>query len=492
MKQKSLLKTLFLLLFALVAGSGSAWGETTVTQTSFSGITDNVNSDPIVSFYSYQDGGTDKPNVNSEAHVISWSVNGIITMENVQDGASIVFPTPTTGIPTGYTFIGWSENEILTPTNEQPEIVESAICSDDKTYYAILAKGTSSTETKTDVLNRDFTGITSTSYGSWSDKTGTSGAVYAGNSAGGNKSIQLNTDNRSGIFTTSSPGKVKKVTVNWNSNTSVSRTLKIYGKSTAYSAINDLWSETKRGTLLGSLVYNTSSELIIAGEYNYIGLRSNSDAMYLTSISIEWECPTTTYSDYCTIIPPVEVTVTSAGLATFASDNALDYSNVSGLEAYIAQEENGTIALLKKNKVPAGTGVLLRATAGGTSFNVPVASGDMDNVQGNLFVRGTGAAVASVVTVNSATKYNYILNVVNNKLGFYKAHNQTVATNRAYLQTSVAAEARVDINFGENSGIVTVSREATANNRFYDLQGRSVMQPTKGLYIVNGKKVVVK
>lgn len=213
--------------------------------------------------------------------------------------------------------------------------------------------------------------------------------------------------------------------------------------------------------------------------------------MYLTSISIEWECPTTTYSDYCTTLP-VEVTVSSAGLATFACDNALDYTNVSGLEAYIAQEDNGAIALLKKNKVPAGTGVLLRATDGGTSFNVPVASGTMDDVVGNLFVRGTGAEVASEETVNSATKYNYILNEVNNKLGFYKANNKTVATNRAYLQTSVAAEARVDINFGENSGIVTVSREATASNRFYDLQGRSVMQPTKGLYIVNGKKVVVK
>jgi len=189
----------------------------------------------------------------------------------------------------------------------------------------------------------------------------------------------------------------------------------------------------------------------------------------------------------------VPVAVTSAGLATFACDNNLDYTNVSGLEAYIAKNgENGTIALLKKNKVPAGTGVLLRATDGGTSFNVPVASGDMDIVEDNLFVRGTGATVASEETVNSATKYNYILNVVDNKLGFYKANNKTVATNRAYLQTSVAAEARVDINFGENSGIVTVSREATASNRFYDLQGRSVMQPTKGLYIVNGKKVVVK
>ena len=75
------------------------------------------------------------------------------------------------------------------------------------------------------------------------------------------------------------------------------------------------------------------------------------------------------------------------------------------LEAYIATTDGSTISLTKKNKVPANTGVLLRATGGGTSFVVPVATGALDDVTGNLFVRGAGTAVPST----DGGYYNYIL-----------------------------------------------------------------------------------
>ncbi|MBO5737477.1 MAG: hypothetical protein J6S04_06680, partial [Clostridia bacterium] len=71
----------------------------------------------------------------------------------------------------------------------------------------------------TDILNRGWTGSTGGSYADWSDKTATSSAVYAGQSAGGNSSIQLRATNPSGIVTTGSGGKAAKVVVTWNSNT---------------------------------------------------------------------------------------------------------------------------------------------------------------------------------------------------------------------------------------------------------------------------------
>lgn len=150
--------------------------------------------------------------------------------------------------------------------------------------------GIQAQSTVTDVLNRAFTGVTGTSYSSWSGKKATSDAVYAGQSAGGNESIQLRTTNsNSGIVTTTSGGKVKKVTVIWNSNTSSGRTLDIYGKNTAYSSAADLYKTNSQGTKLGSIKYGSSTELVITGDYEYIGLRSNSGAMYLTEIKIEWE-----------------------------------------------------------------------------------------------------------------------------------------------------------------------------------------------------------
>lgn len=151
--------------------------------------------------------------------------------------------------------------------------------------------------TVTDVLNQDFTGVTGSTYTDWSGKTSNSSAVYAGQCAGQNSSIQLRTkNNNSGIITTTSGGKIKKVSVVWESHTTNNRELQIYGKNTAYSSASDLYNASTQGTLLGTIVYGTSTELTISGDYTYIGLRSADGAMYLTSISIDWEINSSNYS----------------------------------------------------------------------------------------------------------------------------------------------------------------------------------------------------
>lgn len=141
-----------------------------------------------------------------------------------------------------------------------------------------------------DELNRTFTGITGTTYSDWSDKAGSnSSAIYAGNSAGGNESIQLRSNNsNSGIVSTASGGTLTKVTVTWNSNTSSGRTLNVYGKNTAYSAATDLYNTTNQGTLLGTIVCGTSTELTISDSYTFVGVRSASGAMYLTNITFTY------------------------------------------------------------------------------------------------------------------------------------------------------------------------------------------------------------
>ena len=142
----------------------------------------------------------------------------------------------------------------------------------------------------TDVLNQKFTGISGSSYTDFSGKTGASGAVYAGQCAGSNSSIQLRSKNSNcGIVTTDTGGKAKKVTVTWESHTMEGRTLNIYGKNTAYSSASDLYDDAKQGTLLGSVTYGTSTEVTISGDYTYIGFRSAADAMYLSEIKIVWE-----------------------------------------------------------------------------------------------------------------------------------------------------------------------------------------------------------
>ncbi len=142
----------------------------------------------------------------------------------------------------------------------------------------------------TDELDRALTGVTGTNYASWSDITSISNAKYAGNSAGGNNSIQLRSSNsNSGVITTTSGGKVKKVTVTWNSNTANGRTLNVYGKNTAYESVTELYDSSDQGDLLGTIVCGTSTELTITADYEFVGFRSNSGAMYLEKVQIVWE-----------------------------------------------------------------------------------------------------------------------------------------------------------------------------------------------------------
>lgn len=137
-----------------------------------------------------------------------------------------------------------------------------------------------------------------TSYSAWdNDFKGVSGAVYKGTSAGSNNSIQLRSDvsdtkPASGIVSTTSGGIITNVKVEWESSTTSGRTLNVFGSHSPYTAVADLADDSKKGTLLGTIVKGTSTELAISsGDYEYIGIRSNGSAMYLTSVTFVWETP---------------------------------------------------------------------------------------------------------------------------------------------------------------------------------------------------------
>ena len=141
----------------------------------------------------------------------------------------------------------------------------------------------------TDLLNRDFTDVTGTTYTAWEKSAPNSAAIYSGNTAGSNESIQMRSNNEtSGIVTKASAGKALEVTVVWNENTQNGRSIDIYGKNSTYNSPADLYVSAKQGTKLGSIKYGTSTKLTISGSYDYIGIRSASGALYLTSISITY------------------------------------------------------------------------------------------------------------------------------------------------------------------------------------------------------------
>ena len=135
-----------------------------------------------------------------------------------------------------------------------------------------------------DQLTRETTGVTGTSYKDWT-ATGDSGTVYAGNSAGGNSSIQLNTGSPKGIVITESTGKdVASVTVEWNDATVAARSLEIYGSANAYEGPADLYGDSK-GELLGTIARDATTLEVAAG-YPYVGILAKGGALYLSSVTI--------------------------------------------------------------------------------------------------------------------------------------------------------------------------------------------------------------
>ena len=185
----------------------------------------------------------------------------------------------------------------------------------------------------------------------------------------------------------------------------------------------------------------------------------------------------------------IPATVTSAGWATLYSPYALDFSGVTGLAAYTATCSESTVTLTKVNTVPAGTGVVLKGAA--DTYNIPVIASSTTD-KGHLLGSATGATA-----FNAYDGYTlYMLKMVSGNAQFVPMTSGSLAAGKAYLKiasgnSSLARSLNV-VFADETTGIQTVQGEGVAADGYFNLSGQRVSQPTKGLYIVNGKKIIVK
>ena len=163
--------------------------------------------------------------------------------------------------------------------------------------------------------------------------------------------------------------------------------------------------------------------------------------------------------------------------------------------------------------VPAQTGVVLECNSTNPADNQLLPQGDETIQTSDNRLCGTffGAAINGVtVKDGTGTEYNvthdnvraFNLNTADtrNPIGFYKVKNDVanIPGNKAFLVlTSTEAQAKgfvLEFEDGETTGIETIegTKQNTEDGVYYDLQGRRVENPTRGVYIVNGKKVVIK
>ena len=174
----------------------------------------------------------------------------------------------------------------------------------------------------------------------------------------------------------------------------------------------------------------------------------------------------------------------SAGYATFGYPAALDLTDI---DAYTVTVSDGKAQLtsVKDKKIPAGTGIILE---GSGDVTIPLTTEATDDVTGNELLVSDGT-----VTGDESTTI-YVLANGASGVGFYKlGSGVTVPAGKAYLQTTTVGAPEF-IGFGDGTTGIDEVRSNTEEVRsdYHDLQGRRVAQPTKGLYIVNGKKVIIK
>lgn len=201
-------------------------------------------------------------------------------------------------------------------------------------------------------------------------------------------------------------------------------------------------------------------------------------------------------------IAGVQAEISSVGYATFSSTQDVDFTTVTSITAQKGHvESNGRITRIPStswasaHKLKAGEGVLLQGAAG--TYTIPIAASASTDSSNDL----KAIDVKQKLDQSADGKTHYILTTQTTSgtstLGFYKvnASGSWCKAGTAYLATTYnPSSARGYFPLWDEDTAVdylVIDAEKT-NSPVYDLQGRRVANPQKGLYIVNSKKVIIK
>jgi hypothetical protein len=237
--------------------------------------------------------------------------------------------------------------------------------------------------------------------------------------------------------------------------------------------------------------YQVGSITVIYGNNGSITPESYGNNVYKFEMPASNVTVTVTFSE----IPTgelVTVEMYNYNLRTYVTPFVIDFSRSVGVEGYYAKELSGNNVVFYQitGKCAADVPVLLKMT--GT--NAQVWKVTDTNITGetpspNLLHKGPYTAYGDNI---------YVLTYHNNDYVF--AENEFVSadvdSSHAYLDLNGVSAARgfKSIKFikGDTSGISDIETESIGSKAIYNLRGQRVERPTKGLYIINGKKVLIK
>lgn len=226
-----------------------------------------------------------------------------------------------------------------------------------------------------------------------------------------------------------------------------------------YSTTLTLYETTK----IGLSGYTTSTGTNQSADLDYIYIQRTGDATETVSVS---EAGFATYATTNNVVVPNDENVKVMTVKVNAAGTAIELNEVAA----------GTV-------IPAKTGILVKAPAGNCDFVVTSDKGE------TLANNDLKAATEDVTSVDD--KF-FALTKLGEKVGFALVANDVVIpAGKAYLEVPAATAAKFFSLDGEATGINSV-KTAKADGAYYTLEGVKTTKPVKGLYIHNGKKIVVK
>ena len=451
-----------------------------------------------------------------QKYIVTWNVNGKDYTEGnptteVVDGEKVeALPTTPASIG-GLVFMGWT-NEAVTSQEAAPAVLftsaaDAPAVTADVTYYAVFAAQAGAGWTRVTALS-DIT------EGSYVIKNGEF-ILPSSNTGSDNAPGKVTAPSITGNVIT---GEVDESMVWQFVSTGTSNQFYIKNVAGDYLYANksnngvrvhrtsDEWTFEENGEGYFSMKDANSNRYCAAGSFkgakDWRSYELKTHENYENGGKLELYRNDISYSNYTTTVETNSLTLRAFDgknyFATFSSDKAVKFVDAT-VYAVGVNDDRLILTEVESKQVPANTGVLLKSAGTEATYSV---IGSAPAIENNLLCasveEGQTTAADGTTEGYSFFKLSYNQAGENEKLGFYWAKENGAPfvskAGLAYLAVKTADVAAVKgfSLFDMETGISKVSGSAAGNGVIYDLQGRRVERAVRGLYIVNGRKVMVK
>lgn len=266
-------------------------------------------------------------------------------------------------------------------------------------------------------------------------------------------------------------------------------------KSNAEAEIIDIykakWAQTSVASESGTVEFEITDAVVLEDVQSGIMLKGKNAT--ITAVDL---------LTYASSYDAVAVTIGEDKIATFSCGKKLNFSGTGVTPYYASAVASGTVTLTSTTTTWDNQGFIVKGNEG--TYTIPVT--DNATYQNTDYLKAQ--VNSGTVTASTTDMYHYIFAKKKKgdaNIGFYKlTADHTLGAKKAYLETTgditPTAESRgITLDFGDGTtAILDVFQDETHQNtlredgKYYTLQGTCVERPTKGLYILNGKKVLVK